>query len=70
VEIINEKQIISKKLKYILYFFKLNNENNQLIEIKISKSKLGFSKWTKINVQNQNMKITLEKNNSPYHKYF
>ena len=68
MEIINEKQIISKKLKYILYFFKLNNENNQLIEIKISKSKLGFSKWTKINVQIRNMEFTFGKNNSPYHK--
>ena len=32
-------------------FFKLNKENKQLIEIKISKSKSRFSKWTKINVQ-------------------
>jgi hypothetical protein len=49
-------------------FFKLNKENKQLFEIKISKSKLGFSKWTKINVQNQNMEFTFGKNYSPYHK--
>jgi hypothetical protein len=36
---------------YIFIFFKLNIGNKQLFEIKISKSKLGFSKWTKINVQ-------------------
>ena len=46
---------------FFILFFKLNKLNNQLIEIKISKSKLGFSKWTKINVQIQNMEITLGK---------
>jgi hypothetical protein len=36
---------------FFILFFKLNNWNNEFFEIKNSKSKLGFSKWTKINVQ-------------------